>query len=197
MQWIIAGLGNPGEEYAGSRHNVGRDFVFAIAAKEGIEEWRQDKKVRGLLAKGVLGGKKAIFVLPDTYMNLSGGSLKTLVPSIKAAQGLVVIQDDLDLPLGSFKMSFGAGSGGHKGIESIQKALKTKDFTRIRVGITPASPSGKLRKPDHKKIVDFVVGRFRKPEQEVLKKVQKKVHLVLEVFLTQGRAAAMTEANSR
>lgn len=196
MQWVIAGLGNPGDEYVGSRHNVGRDFVRAIAQKEGIEKWSDDKKARGLVAKGVIGGKKATLVLPETYMNNSGGSLKVLVPSAKAADHLVVVQDELDLPLGVIKMSYGSGSGGHRGIDSIQKVLKTKDFVRIRVGICPTTPSGKLKKPDHKKIVDFVIGQFKKPEQEVLKKAQKKVHLVLEVLLTQGRGPATTEANT-
>lgn len=196
MQWIIAGLGNPGEEYEGSRHNVGRDFVRAIAKKEGIDTWKEDAKARGLLAKGVIAGKKVTLILPDTYMNASGGSLKALVPSAKAAEALVVVQDELDLPLGTIKMSYGSGAGGHRGIESIQKALKTRNFVRIRVGICPTTPSGKLKKPDHKKIVDFVIGQFKKPEADTLKKAQKKVHTVLEVLLMQGRGPATTEANT-
>lgn len=197
MQWVIAGLGNPGEEYEGTRHNVGRDFVRSLAQKEGISVWKSDAKARGLLAKGMFAGKKVTLLLPDTYMNSSGGSLKALVPSQKAAQHLVVLQDELDMPLGTLKLSFGSGSGGHKGIESIHKALKTRDFLRIRIGICPATPSGKLKKPEQAKIVDFVIGKFKKSEQEVLKKVERKVHTVLEVLLSKGRHEATMEANTR
>lgn len=176
MQWIIAGLGNPGKEYVGTRHNVGREFLIAMEEKL---------------------PKKANIVLPDTYMNNSGAAFRKLVGSQKAAEQLVVLQDELDLPLGRVKMSFGSSSGGHKGIDSIQKALKTKDFVRIRIGISPATPSGKLRKPDNKKIVDFVLGKFKPSEQEKLKKARKIVAQALEVLLTDGRARAMTETNSR
>jgi PTH1 family peptidyl-tRNA hydrolase len=176
MKWILAGLGNPGAEYDGSRHNVGRDFVSAYAKK---------------LPKNVT------MILPDTYMNDSGKAFKKLVTSKKQAEQLVVLHDDLDLPLGRIKMSFGSGAGGHRGVDSIQKALKTKDFIRIRIGISPATPSGKLKKPDQEKVVDFVLGKFRAPEQEKLKKVKKLVTEALDILFTDGRAAAMMVANSK
>ena len=176
MQWIVAGLGNPGKEFVGTRHNAGREFLMALQEKL---------------------PKKATVVLPDTYMNNSGAAFRKLVGSKKAAQHLVVLQDELDLPLGKVKMSFGSSSGGHRGIDSIQKAIKTKDFVRIRIGISPATPSGKLRKPDSKKIVDFVLGKFKPSEQDKLKKARKIVAQALEILLTDGRARAMTETNSK
>ena len=183
MQWIVAGLGNPGVEYDDTRHNVGRDFLRAIDTKDG--------------EKGKLFGKKVTIVLPDTYMNNSGAAFKKLVTSKKAAEHLVVLHDELDLPLGTVKFSFGSGAGGHRGIESIQKAIKTKDFVRIRVGISPATPSGKLKKVPAEKTVDFVLGKFKPKEVEKLKKVRKTVADALELLFAEGLDKARTEINSR
>ncbi len=172
----MVGLGNPGAEYEGSRHNAGREFLLFF----------EDKI-----------GKRGKILTPDSYMNTSGAAIKKLVPSAKAAEKLIVLHDELDLPLGSVKLSFGSGSGGHRGVESIIKALKTKNFVRIRIGISPATPSGKLKKPDHKKIVDFVLGKFKPAELVKLKNARKKAGEALELLLTDGLAAAMTEINSK
>lgn len=176
MKWIIAGLGNPGSEYVGTRHNVGREFLEFLAKK--------------------LPTKTQV-VLPNTYMNNSGRAFAKLVTSKKAAEYTVVLHDDLDLPLGSVKISFGSGAGGHKGVESIQKALKTKDFVRIRIGISPATPSGKTKKPNSSKVNDFVLGKFRASEVEKLKKARKTVAEALEILLEDGRAAAMNSINTK
>ena len=171
MSWIIAGLGNPGKEYVGSRHNVGRDVAAALEEKL---------------------GKKANVILPDVYMNASGSALKNVSP-----KKLVVLHDDLDVPLGSVKISFVSGAGGHKGVESVIKWLKTKDFIRVRIGISPATPRGKLRRPEAKKLADFVLGKFRPPEKEKLKKVKKLVGEALELILTKGIERAQTKINSQ
>jgi len=182
MQWVIAGLGNPGDEYVGTRHNVGRDILMHIAEKEG--------------GKNTLFGKKTKVIFPDSYMNNSGKDIKPLVKTIKAAEGLVVIHDELDLPLGKVKISFGSGPGGHNGVKSVQTAVKTKDFTRIRIGISPSTPMGKLKKPDAADGGDFVLSKFKTTEQEALKKVRKTVNKALELLLTEGREAAQTAINS-
>jgi PTH1 family peptidyl-tRNA hydrolase len=176
MQWIVAGLGNPGSEYDGTRHNVGRDFLRAL-----------EKKIP----------KKIKIILPDTYMNDSGAAFKKIITSKKAAESLVVLHDELDLPLGVVKFSFGSGAGGHRGVLSIQQALKTKDFIRIRIGISPATPSGKIKKPDAEKTVDFVLGTFKPTEVVKLKKVQKTVADALELLFTEGLDKARTQINSR
>lgn len=183
MQWVIAGLGNPGEEYEGTRHNVGRELLLAINKKEG--------------EKGKLFGKKALVVTPDVYMNNSGAPIKKLITSKKAAETLVVLHDELDLPLGKIKFSFGSSAAGHNGVSSIQKALKTNDFIRVRIGISGATPSGKLKRPEPKKIVDFVLGKFRPPEKEKLKKVQKLLSEALELLLTEGLDKARQEIHSK
>ena len=190
MQWIVAGLGNPGNEYDNTRHNIGRDFLLALAKKEGIKEWKEDKKLHGQAAKAELFGKKALLVLPDTYMNNSGKAFLSIVASKKQAEQLIVVQDELDLPLGTVKIAFGSSAGGHRGVDSIQKALKTKDFIRIRVGISPATASGKIKKPDSEKVVDFVLGKFKPTEEDKLKKSRKVVFEAIELMLTEGREAA-------
>ena len=176
MAWIIVGLGNPNSEYQGTRHNVGKDFVEALAPT-----LPKGAKVAGL----------------NVYMNNSGGPIKKLIPSKKAAASLVVVHDELDLPLGRVKVSFGSSAGGHNGVRSIEKALKTRAYVRVRVGISPSTASGKLRRPDAEKIVDFVLGKFKASEQEKLKKAKKVVGEALELIVTEGKDRAMTEINSK
>lgn len=173
MKWIIVGLGNPADEYASTRHNVGKDMVKALRAK-----LPTTAKVVDL----------------NAYMNNSGAAIKKAVGTPK---GLVVVHDELDLPLGRVKVSFGNSAGGHNGVKSIIAALKTQDFTRIRVGISPSTPSGKLKKPDAEKIVDFVLGKFKPAEQEKLKKVQKTVAEALQLLIEDGPAAAMNVINTK
>jgi peptidyl-tRNA hydrolase, PTH1 family len=136
-------------------------------------------------------------VLPETFMNDSGKSVRHFVGSVKAAAKLVVVQDDLDLPLGKVKLSFGSGAGGHKGIESIQRLIKTKDFVRIRVGISPSTPSGKLKKPDSADVVKFVLGTFKLAEQEILKKVRKTIEEAIALLVSESVGKAMTVINSK
>ncbi len=176
MNWIIVGLGNPDSEYIGTRHNVGKDFVETLSPKL---------------------PKKAKIAELNVYMNNSGGPSKKLVPSQKAAQQLVVVHDELDLPLGKVKISFGSSAGGHNGVKSIEKALKTKEYVRVRVGISPSTSSGRLRRPEGEKITSFVLGKFKASEQEKLKKARKVVAEALELLLTEGLARAMSEINSK
>ena len=103
--------------------------------------------------------------------------------------------DDLDLPLGAFKISFGRSAGGHKGVASIIRSIRTKDFIRVRVGISPSTPKGKLKKPSGKNSEDFVIGDWREREEIVLKKVLPKICCALEVIVREGRASAMNQFN--
>lgn len=176
MSWILVGLGNPDKEYDGTRHNIGRDFVNHLR-----DELPKKPKILDL----------------NVYMNNSGGPIKKAVASKKAAEKLIVVHDELDLPLGRVKISFGSSAGGHNGVKSIEKALKTRDYIRVRVGISGATPSGKLKRPDPEKLADFVLAKFRPPEQEKLKKARKIVKEALELILTEGKERAMTEINAR
>lgn len=195
MNYIVA-LGNPGEEYKNTRHNVGRIVLEAFVKKNNFSDWISDKKLKALSSQGKIGKEKVHLVEPETFMNKSGLSLQSIITSKKKAEALIVIHDDLDLPLGKFKISFNKSSGGHRGVESIIKAIKTEAFTRVRIGISPATPSGKLKKPKgEKEVADFILGEFKKSETEILKKISKKVSAALEMLILESREKAMREFN--
>ncbi len=207
MTYIIAGLGNPGEEYRETRHNVGRMIADAFVKKHALPELEAEKMLKALVSEGKIEGKhaltgkvrkeKVMVIEPETFMNKSGESVAKLVKTKKAAQTLVVIHDDLDLSLGRLKVSFNKSSGGHRGVESVIKAVKTQEFIRLRVGITPATAAGKLKKPDSEDLVnDFIVADFKKPEADTLKKVIKTAVEALDCIILSGRDAAMGEFNS-
>lgn len=198
MSYIIAGLGNPGEEYADTRHNTGRLVLDYVAKKNNFPDFKENIKAKALVSSGEIAGKKVTLLEPDNFMNRSGASVAVLITSAKKAQELIVIYDDLDLPLGSIKISYNKSAGGHRGLESIIKALKTQEFTRIRVGISPTTPSGKLKKPSGESAVEkHIIGPFKKPEMEVLKKVAKEVNEAIGVILNEGREKAMGVYNTR
>lgn len=180
MQWILVGLGNPASEYEGTRHNVGKEFVEALASSA---SWRMPR------------GVKAYEL--NVYMNNSGGAIKKLVKSKAQAEKLIVVHDELDLPLGKVKISFGSSAGGHNGVKSIEQALKTRDYVRVRVGISGATPSGKLKRPPAEKLAAFVLGKFRPPEQEKLKKAKKLVKEAIELIATESVERAQTEINAK
>lgn len=194
--YIIVGLGNPGEEYLNTRHNTGRIVLDYFANKNNFNEFEKDKKTNGFLTKGKIGKSSVVLVKPETFMNKSGDCVSGFIKSKKDALGLVVIHDDLDLPNGSFKISFNKGSAGHKGLESVIKKIKTKEFIRLRVGISPVTLSGKIKKPiGEQKILDFIIGKFSKKEDEVMKKTLKKLSEALETIILEGKDKAMNKFN--
>lgn len=199
MAYVIIGLGNPGGEYAKTRHNAGRMVVEALAKEEEFGDFVLKKVAKAYVSEGAIDGEKVQLVLPDVAMNLSGKVAPSFVKSVKAAQKLLVIRDDLDLPLGVVKMTmFGRGSGGHKGVESIMRALKTKEFAQMKIGISGATPKGKLRKPSgEEKVIDHVIGKFSPKEEVVLKEVLSRAASAVRLFVTDGIEKAMMEANTR
>ncbi len=203
--YIIVGLGNPGEEYESTRHNVGRFIASAFAKQYELPDFSYDKKFLGLVSKGEIEygkGKnkveeKVTVILPETFMNKSGKSLADLITSDKKAEKLIVIQDDLDLPFGSVKMVFNRGMGGHKGLESIRRAIKTDAFIRVKVGVSPVTPTGKMKKPKGEdKVVKFILGKFKDDEMKELKKIAKRVAEGLHVTITEDRFKAMNSLNT-
>lgn len=195
--FVVIGLGNPGEKYENSRHNTGRIILGLYFKKisNQKEEWAYDKKINSLKTEVKIGKNKALFLLPETFMNKSGEAVKKIIISKQKAANLVVLHDDLDLPLGKFKISFNRGSAGHKGVESIIRAVKTEEFTRIRVGVSPVTPSGKIKKPDTKKLLDFIIAEFKKDELLKLKNVSKKIFQALDLLCEGKREKAMSEFN--
>lgn len=201
MTWVIIGLGNPDEEYARTRHNTGRMAVQKFAEKKGFSEWKEEPKAKSFIARGLIGKAITVAVLPNTYMNKTGSAaahyIKPARPgSVKAAEKLLAVYDDLDLPLGTIKISFDRGSGGHKGIESISTALKTKRFVRIRIGISRAGKDGVAKKPQGDADVEkYILGEFKADEMEQLKGIFKRVSEALECIVSNGREIAMNKFN--
>ncbi len=197
MKWIIVGLGNPGEEYSDTRHNAGWMAVEHFAKKHDASEWKEEKKAMAIVAKGEMGKHTAVYVLPTTYMNKSGAAVSKYILGPKMAKNLVVLHDDMDLPLGRIKVSFGKNSGGHRGIESVMKAIKSKEFTRIRIGVSPENAKGVAKKPTGEEaVLKFIVGKFKPAELVEMKTIFKKTDEALATIIEDGYVAAMNACNS-
>jgi PTH1 family peptidyl-tRNA hydrolase len=207
MPYIIAGLGNPGEEYENTRHNTGRIVLETVAKELGIADFIDgeskgdgfefNKKLNVHVAEGKIKKERVTLIAPDTFMNNSGKAIAQLVKSVKAAEKLVVIYDDFVLPLGRIKISFNRSSGGHNGLESIIKAVKTEAFVRIRVGTAPEKASGDAKVPHgDDKVLKFILSKFKDDEMKVLKKVSKRVAEAIEVIVKDGREKAMSIYNA-
>ena len=176
---LIVGLGNPGKEYENTRHNAGRIMVEHISKK------LENSKVKALK-----------FIIPENFMNHSGKAVAPFIKSKKDLKDLVVIYDDVDLPIGTMRISFDRSSGGHNGLGSMIKSLKSQEFVRIRIGIAPTTPSGKLRKPKGEEaILKFLLGEFKKSELDELKKLSKKVAEAVEMIYAEGKDKAMSLFN--
>lgn len=193
---VIVGLGNPGKEYERTRHNAGRMAVERIHATHDMVSWKEEKKPKLQWTTGTLGGKKVTLVLPDTFMNNSGHAVAHFVRNKKDAGNVIVLQDEIDMPLGTMKISYGRSSGGHNGIESIIKALKTNEFVRIRIGVSPKTPKGVAKKPKgEEKVVKFLLGKFSSDQEAELKKTFKKVIEAVETIVVEGRHVGMNRFN--
>ncbi len=194
--YYIVGLGNPGEEYENTRHNAGRLVLAPFLKQNNFPELTWIKKTKALESVAKVGTDKVTVIFPETYMNKSGASLISHITSTKKAHNLVVVYDDLDLPLGTIKISYNRSSGGHRGVESIIRVLKTQEFIRIRIGISLKTPSGKLKKPKGEADVEtWIIGEFKPKEKEVIQKMGKTVATALSTILELGYERAMTDCN--
>jgi len=191
---LIVGLGNPGRFYAHNRHNIGFMCLNYFTRAQGI---RFDKK-QGLARIGIgeVAGSKVVLARPQTYMNSSGQSVSRLIQKFNVnLNDLLVICDDLDLPLGKIRIRHGGGSGGHKGIESIITELKSQDFFRLRVGIgrpTIVESSTEITEAD---IVTYVLSDFTPDEKQAVNKIIPKVSEATLCLLTEGLIVAMNKYN--
>jgi PTH1 family peptidyl-tRNA hydrolase len=194
---LIVGLGNPGLEYENTRHNTGRIILSNIAKSNGFTNWKEDLKLKSLRSKGEFSdGEKFEFLLPNTFMNNSGVPVSAFINDKKKLKNLVVVYDDMDLPVGTLKISFNRSSGGHNGLESIIKKLKSREFIRIRVGVSPCTPSGKTKKPKGEDaVIKFLLGKFKEDEIKIIKKVSKKIEEILSMISKEGKEKTMTLYN--
>ena len=189
---LIVGLGNPGRGYANNRHNVGFVCLNYFARTQGI---RFDKKQgRARIGIGEVAGTKVVVAKPQTYMNSSGQSVALLVQRFNIDRdNLIVIHDDLDLPLGRIRIRSGGGSAGHKGVESIITELGSQDFPRIRVGIgRPTTDSIEISEDD---VIAYVLGDFTPDQVRTIAEVIPRVSEALLCLLTEGLTTAMNKYN--
>lgn len=189
---LIVGLGNPGKTYAHNRHNVGFRCLNYFA---GLHSIRFDhRQCRAKLGIGKVGGEELLLAKPGTFVNLSGKPVACLVHKHNISlSNLLIIHDDLDLPLGKIRLRRSGGSGGHKGMNSIISALESEDFPRIRVGI--GRPQAEERPLNEDAIVHYVLSDLFPQEEAIIKPVIATVAEAIDCFLTQGIEAAMSKFN--
>jgi peptidyl-tRNA hydrolase, PTH1 family len=186
---LIIGLGNPGIEYQFTPHNLGFLAIDRIAGNLGVEV--RNRQCRALTARAVIAGQPVVLVKPETFMNLSGLSVRELVAEYQAdvKSDLIVIYDELDLPLGTIRIRQRGSSAGHNGMESILGALGTDEFLRIRLGIAPDRKIGDT--------VKFVLTPFRKAQLKIVDEILDSAAQAVDVILKDGPAAAMNRFNRK
>jgi len=190
---LIVGLGNPGERYQNTRHNLGFMVVDAIARKFSIFNFQFsiDKKASAEILKTEFADKKIILAKPLTFMNASGKAVAKLASNFKLQTSSIwVVHDDVDLPLGKIKIRFGGGSAGHRGVESIIKELGTDDFVRFRLGIGHPGREG------DNTVEKYVLREFDINEQSEVKKIIKKTVKAVKIALEKGLERVMNEFNT-
>lgn len=186
---IIAGLGNPDKQYEGTRHNVGFEVIDAIARKYNIDV--DTKKHRAYIGKGIINGQKVILAKPQTYMNLSGESIISLVDyyKIDVEQELIVIYDDVSLGVGQLRIRTKGSAGGHNGIKNIIAHLGSQVFPRIKVGVG--------EKPSKYDLADYVLGHFSEAEQELMEEGYECAVSAVEKMAAGEIDRAMNEYNRK
>lgn len=187
--YIIAGLGNPGREYAGTRHNMGFNVVTRISDDYNIPV--NTKEHKAICGKGFIEGQKVLLAMPQTYMNLSGESIRALVDyyKIDVEEELIVIYDDISMETGRIRMRAKGSAGGHNGIKNIISHLGTDVFPRIKIGVGG--------KPEGWDLKDHVLGRFSKEENEIMREVLREGSEACRDYILYGMQEAMNRHNTR
>ncbi len=187
--YLITGLGNPGREYNHTRHNIGFEVVDKLAEQEHIDVL--EKKRRSVMGKGVIAGQKCILSKPQTYMNLSGESVREQLDYYKMDEGseLIVISDDVSLDVGQIRVRKKGSAGGHNGLKNIIAHLGHDGFIRVKIGVG--------EKPKGWDLADYVLGRFSEPERKVMDEAVERAADAVRMIIAQGADAAMNEFNQK
>jgi len=186
--YLIAGLGNPGAEYAETRHNVGFMALEQFAGRLGAS-WQLQDRFQSRLARAELEDRKLLLSQPQTFMNASGTAVRAVVDFFKVpVSKLLVVVDDADLPLGEIRMRTRGSTGGHHGLESVEQHLATRGYARLRIGIG-------RRADGTREITDHVLGRFLREEAKVLRIVLERAVLQMQCWVTAGAQKAMNDFN--
>ncbi len=186
---LIVGLGNPGIAYEKTRHNTGFIITEEIRRIYDLPKWETKPKFFAEISEGKIGKTKAILVRPRTMMNNSGKAVYAAAKFLKIKpEEILVVHDDADLPLGAAKISKNKSAGGHRGVNSVIRAFKTENFSRLRIGI---QPSAKKRRDAMK----LILGKYKPAEEKILKKIMKKAVPVMETAVNESLDKAMSEFN--
>lgn len=183
---LIVGLGNPGRNFKGTRHNVGFEVVDKLATKYRIK-WRRRRRFRSSVGEGIILGEKVLLAKPLTFVNLSGEAISLLLKrrGVKV-EDLVVVYDDADLPLGTLRLREKGGSGGHKGMLSIISSLHSRDFPRLRIGIG---------RHTNRELEEYVLEPFTEEERAIVQDMLEKAVGALEAIIEEGLEKAMNKVN--
>ncbi len=200
IQWVVAGLGNPGEQYSRSRHNSGFMTVDRIAKAQGVEFGR--RRFKGVTAEITLAGKPALLVKPQTFYNLSGECISDLLGYFKIApEHLIVLHDELDLEAGWLRIKQGGGDAGNRGVRSIADSLGTTDFIRVRIGIgRPPGFTGEMepgRQPKTEENKDYLLRPMTAAERQATAPVLERAANAVEALAEHGLEVAMNRYNRR
>ena len=185
--YIIAGLGNPGKEYENTRHNIGFDVIDRLAEEENIAV--MESKHKALIGKGYVAGQKVILAKPQTFMNLSGESIREIVDYYKVddTAELIVISDDISLDVGQLRIRKKGSAGGHNGLKNIIAHLGHEQFIRIKMGVG--------EKPKGWDLADYVLGHFSAPEAKVMEEASERAADAIRTIITDGADTAMSRFN--
>ena len=188
---VIVGLGNPGREYAATRHNVGWWLIDHLADVWRFDGWKKDGESQ--VANGIVAGVKVRLVKPQTFMNLSGQALRNYVrrPFWSAAKDLLVVVDEVQLPVGRTRVRARGSAGGHNGLKSVEQALGTQEYARLRIGVGPSDE----RKGIYKDLADFVLSPFARDEREDILALMPQLTATAESWLRDGVEKAMNLYN--
>ncbi len=183
---IIVGLGNPGAKYAGTRHNVGFSVIDELAERYNIS--MNTQKHKAIIGKGIINGEKVILAMPQTFMNLSGESVRALLDFYKCTtDDLIVVYDDIDLDVGKIRIRERGSAGGHNGMKNIILHAGNQNFVRVRVGVG--------HKPDHMDLADYVLSRFGKDDLPYMRESCGKACDAIEIILSDSAVTAMNRYN--
>lgn len=189
---VIVGLGNPGREYAGTRHNVGWWVVDHLADVWRFDGWKKDGEAH--VTTGTVAGKRVRLVKPQTYMNLSGNALVRYArrPFWSAAQDLMVISDEVQLPIGRYRFRAKGSAGGHNGLKSVEGQLGTQEYARLRIGVGPSDEERKVAV-----LRDYVLGNFGKGETAEVRELLPVFVEALELWVAEGALAVMNQFSGK
>ena len=190
---VIVGLGNPGREYAATRHNVGWWLIDHLADVWHFDGWKRDGEAH--VANGLVGNVKTRLVKPQTFMNLSGQALRNYVrrPFWSAAKDLLIVVDEVQLPVGRMRIRPRGSAGGHNGLKSIEHALGTREYGRLRIGVGPSEE----RKGVYPNLADFVLAPFARDERDDILAMMPDLTAAVQMWLAEGAEKAMNFYNRR